>query len=220
MKANTLAMIAVGVSGSYLGAVMLQAMDVGQIPWFVARATGIVAFAAMSVSMMIGLSISDKSTPKWISRSLLFETHQFLSVLSLVFIGLHAGSLLADSFMKLSALDILVPGVAAYERTWTAVGVAGAWVTLMVTASWWFRAQIGHKTWRKLHFLTFIAYVASLLHGLGAGTDTDIPVVFWGYVFSAATVAGLLVYRIADSRQRHAKKAHTAAAPASIARAA
>lgn len=219
MKANTLGLIALGVSGSYLGAVMLQGMDIGQIPWFVARATGLVAFAAMSISMMIGLSISDKSTPKWISRSLLFETHQFLSVLSLVFIGLHAGSLLADSFMKFTALDILVPGVAAYERTWTAVGIAGAWVTLMVTASWWFRAQIGHKTWRKLHFLTFIAYVASLLHGLGAGTDTNIPVVFWGYVFSAATVAGLLVYRIADARQRHAKKA-SAAAHAPMARAA
>lgn len=212
MKSTTLGSIAVGVSGSYLGAVLLQGMDIGQIPWFVARATGLVAFAAMSISMMIGLSISDKSTPKFISRSFLFETHQFLSVLSLVFIGLHAGSLLADSFMKFTALDILVPGVAAYERTWTAVGVGGAWVALMVTASWWFRAQIGHKTWRKLHFLTFIAYVASLAHGMGAGTDTNIPVVTWGYVFSAATVSGLLVYRIADARRRHASKTAPAAA--------
>ena len=123
-------------------------------------------------------------------------------------------ALLADGYMKLNLIDLVLPCAVAYERTWTAVGVAGAWLLAAIALSWPIRGTIGRKAWRTLHYFTFVGWLMSLMHGIGAGTDIEVPAVYWGYVLSASTVAALLVYRIADARRRHATPARTASARA------
>ncbi len=214
MKSNTAGYLVIIASAAIALATVLQHLDVGQLPWFAARASGLVAYAAMTGSVVLGLCLSDKAMPRRFSRSFLYEMHQFLSVLSLVFIGVHAAALLADGYMKLNLIDLVLPGAVAYERTWTAVGVAGAWLLAAIALSWPIRGTIGRKAWRTLHYFTFVGWLMSLMHGIGAGTDIEVPAVYWGYVLSASTVAALLVYRIADARRRHATPARTASARA------
>ncbi len=194
---------------SFLGAFALQGADLGQIPWAVSRASGLAAFAVLSASVIMGLLISTKASDGLLSRPFVFDMHQFLSVTSLVLVSVHAGSLLFDGFLNFTPLDVLVPFVSPYQPAAIGVGIIAAWLCAITTASFWMRSRIGQKRWRTLHYITFLAYAAGLWHGLAAGTDTRLPLVYWGYIFSLAAVTALTVLRVSGY-----KKVTRRAAPA------
>jgi predicted ferric reductase len=194
---------------SFLGAFALQGADLGHIPWAVSRASGLAAFAVLSVSVIMGLLISTKASDGMLSRPFVFDMHQFLSVASLVLIGLHAGSLLFDGFLHFTSLSLVLPFISPYRPVAVGVGVIAGWLTAITAASFWMRSRIGQKRWRTLHYVTFLAYAGALWHGIAAGTDTQLPLVYWGYIFSLATVTALTVLRVGGY-----KKVTRRAAPA------
>jgi sulfoxide reductase heme-binding subunit YedZ len=197
---NALLLGALFFVASFVISLGLGSANLGHVPWYLSRASGIASFVLLSGSVILGLLISTKAASPLAPRALIFDLHQFLSVLSLSFIGLHAGSLVFDGFLHFSPLELLVPFTAPYRPFWTGLGVIGAWLTVIVTASFWLRKQIGQKRWRTLHYATFGADVLALVHGFTAGTDTQLPFVYWSYVLSAASVAALLSYRITAPR--------------------
>ena len=69
-------------------------------------------------------------------------------------------------------------------------------LSLLVLLSFYVRKRIGQKTWRRLHYVSFLAFLAATAHGLMAGTDTSAPWVVLGYLLMTAIVVFLLTYRI------------------------
>jgi predicted ferric reductase len=193
------------------GGMALRLNDTGQATWLITRASGLAAFALLSASVVLGLLITSKATNTSTSRFVVFTTHQFLSVLSLAFLAVHGGALLFDGFFHFTVVDLVVPFVAPYSPVLVGLGVASAWLAAGVTASFWARQWIGQKAWRKLHFASFAAYVLSLVHGIGAGTDTGKLPVALLYATSATLVASLLALRVAKARAAGANTARSAA---------
>ncbi len=182
--------------GGILMSASLQTASLGHLAWYVSRASGLVAFVLISASVILGLLISTKSPKPLVPRALTFDLHQFLSILTLTMVGAHAGILIFDGFMPFSPAAVLFPFTAPFKPFVTGLGVIAAWLLVAVTASFWLRKYIGQRAWRRFHFVSFATYVLALGHGFTAGPDTTIPLVHWTYVLSAATVAGLLTYRI------------------------
>ena len=176
----------------------LRNTDLGQAPWFISRAAGLVTFAVLSVSVIMGLLMSSK-TSTFMSKPLVYELHTFLSTLALWLVAIHVGSLLFDSFVRFTPMQLLIPFTSPYRRFWTGLGGVAAWSSILLVASFSFRRRLGHANWRRLHYLSFGAYVIGLVHGLGNGPDAGLAVVLMMYLVSAATVAGLTVYRIATA---------------------
>jgi sulfoxide reductase heme-binding subunit YedZ len=206
-------------AGSVAGALALHGADLGHLPWAVSRASGLAAFATLSASVILGLAISTKASDGVLGRPFVFAMHQFLAVASLALMAVHAGSLLFDSFLPFSPQALVVPFVSNYRPVAVSAGVIAAWLAAITTASFWVRARIGARTWRRLHYLTFGAYLLALLHGVTAGTDTYLSAVYWGYLVSAGAVAALTVLRITGYRETrpHQSRARQGA-PASNAR--
>lgn len=173
----------------------LRNTNLGQAPWFISRAAGLVTFALLSLSVVMGLLMSSKSSA-FMSRPLAYELHTFLSSLALWLVAIHVGALLFDSFVRFTPLELLLPFSSSYERFWTGLGGVAAWTSIVVVASFAFRRRIGYANWRRLHFLSFAAYAIGFAHGLANGPDAGLMPVFTMYLVSAATVAGLIVYRI------------------------
>lgn len=201
---------------SLLGGLALNAGELGTVPWMLSRVSGIVAFVLLSGSVIFGLLMSTKAADGVLSRPFVYTIHQFLSVLTLTFLGIHGGSLLFDGFLHFGPADVLIPFATAYRPFWVGLGIISAWATAIVTASFWMRGRIGQKAWRKLHYASFGAYVLSLVHGVTAGTDTGLPLVSWTYIGSLALVAALLVYRIGLRNQPARKPSRAAPAAASM----
>lgn len=196
MSATTRNSLLLILAASFFSGLALHAMDLGQVPWALSRAAGLAAFAVISLSVVMGLLVSTKAADGFLKRPFVFEMHQFLSVLSLVLVAVHAGSLLFDGFLHFTSVSLVVPFVAPYRPFAVGLGVIAGWLAAITTASFWMRARIGQKRWRTLHYVTFLAYAGALWHGISAGTDTQLPPVYWTYIGSAALVSALMMLRI------------------------
>ena len=185
----------------FLSALALRMTELGAMPWYLSRAAGLTSFAALSASVILGLLLSNRNNPRWLKKPLVFEMHQFLSVLAVVLVAVHVASLMFDRQVAFTPVQLLVPFAAPYQRFWVGVGVLAAWLVTAITASFWMKKRIGHRAWRMLHMGSFAGYLMAFGHGIAAGTDTGLAPVYWMYALSAASVAALTVLRIG---QRHA----------------
>ncbi|MEO8538424.1 MAG: hypothetical protein ABI577_01695 [bacterium] len=198
-------LIIVGIVAAMTGGLALRLNSTGHAAWYISRASGLAAFALLTGSVIFGLLISSKAADNSMSRLTVFTVHQFLSVLSLAFLAVHAGSLLFDGFFHFTVFDLFLPFAAPYKPFMVGLGVISAWLAAAVTGSFWARKYIGQKAWRKLHFASFGAFVLSWFHGITAGTDTSRLPVTMLYAVSMTTVMALLAYRISRARAKSAK---------------
>ena len=173
----------------------------GMLTWIVARAAGFTAYGLLTGSVVLGLALGLRwRSPRW-PRWATTELHRFVTLLTLVFLGLHVLLLALDGYMRFGLAELLVPFVNHYRPLWTGLGVVAAWLALAVWASTWLQGRIGYRAWRRLHFATYLVYAAATLHGLQAGSDGHRPWALALYATSALTVAGLTAARLAASRQ-------------------
>lgn len=157
--------------------------------WYLSRASGLVAYALLWLSMVAGLAMSTRWAKKWPGGPVAFEVHRHASLLGLAFAVLHAVVLLGDRYVDFDAVTLLVPFAAETPaRGFVALGQIAMWgvVALVVTSI--ARRRIGHRAWRAIHFVSFTVYVLALAHGIGAGSEGDILWVRVAYWATAATV--------------------------------
>lgn len=158
----------------------------GTGPWMVVRASGFAAFAALSLDMIVGLALSTRVAAHRLPRGSLIALHSWLSPLALALVLGHAAVLLADSYLRFDAVDLLIPFAAPYRPIATGLGTLAGYAALVVHASFAFRRRLGTRMWRRLHYLSFVAFLAGALHGFFAGTDA-------GRSWAVVLLAGPLV---------------------------
>jgi len=188
------------------------------IPWYLTRSAGLVAYLLLFGTVVLGISVRTKGLDRVLARWRVTDLHTFLSILVLVFVALHAGVLLLDTFMGFSAWQVFIPFSAPYRPIWTSLGVISAYLLVIISLSFLVRRWIGYKAWRTLHYSNFVIYVAALVHGIYTGTDSP---TLWGaaiYFFTAGTVLALVLYRIVVW-SRHEQDRAFAAIPAKAVRA-
>jgi predicted ferric reductase len=168
--------------------------------WYLARASGVVTFVLVTFSTALGLLISTRLGDRLFGRPWVFELHNFSSLLSLGFLGLHIGALLADTWTHFRVIDLLVPGTSAYRPVAVAMGVLAMYGAALGTASFYVKRQLGYRLWRLLHYTTFATFALALLHGIAAGTDTPAVWMRWLYALAGTLVASLVVYRLSNPR--------------------
>ncbi|MCW3010993.1 MAG: sulfurase, partial [Solirubrobacterales bacterium] len=164
--------------------------------WLGSRAAGVVALLAMATAVGLGLALAARVTRDPARMRLLGGLHQHAALTALVAIAVHGIALLGDGFLHPSVADVAVPFVMDRERVWTGLGVTGGWVAALLGLSYWLRDRLGPRRWRAAHRLTTLAYVLSVLHALGAGTDAAEPWMLVLVVGSGAPVLFLLVLRV------------------------
>jgi sulfoxide reductase heme-binding subunit YedZ len=79
----------------------------------------------------------------------------------------------------------------------TALGVVGAELLVALAITNRYRKLLGHRFWRRAHYLSFAAWLLALVHGLLAGSDTGAGWATALYVRSTAAVGGALTWRLA-----------------------
>lgn len=168
--------------------------------WYLARAGGLTAYLLVTASVALGIVTSLKVvTPAW-PRSAITEIHRYVTLVGLVFCGVHVGAILLDSEAGVGLVAALVPFASRWEPLGMALGVVGLELMVAIAFSTRIRDRIGYRTWRKLHYSAFAVFAMSLVHGLMTGTDTGSTLVALVYVLSVALILGLVVARVMESR--------------------
>lgn len=198
-----------GVAAGVLALLLLRANPgaslLGAAPhgyWYLSRTSALVAFGLLWLATALGLLITDRLARVWPGGPLAFDLHQYASALGLLVALFHAAILLGDRYIGYTPRQLLIPfGGGQHRPLAVALGQVGCYLLIGIWASSRLRLTIGQRWWRRIHFLSFLAFGLALLHGVLAGSDS----VVWGvralYWFSGGSILWLTAYRILGVRR-------------------
>ncbi|HEX7555608.1 MAG TPA: hypothetical protein VF338_03210, partial [Leptolinea sp.] len=165
--------------------------------WYLSRGSAVVGYVLLWVSMMLGLLMTNKMSRYWPGAPAAYDLHEYVSLLGLGFVLFHALILMGDTYIKLNLLQILLPfGSINYRPVGVALGQFGFYMWVILNATFDIRKKIGNKTWRLIHFASFVSFFFAMLHGITSGTDTSawwMQLIYW---ISAFSTLFLTLYRI------------------------
>lgn len=165
------------------------------VTWDVARAGGFTAYILLALAVAVGLALSMQlqSPSRW-PRILNSGLHNFVTLLSLVFTGVHVLAVIVDPFTQFGLNEVFIPFASHYRPIWMALGIVALYLGIAIAISTWLRPKIGYTWWRRLHVLTLGIFALVTVHGIATGSDTN---ALWGLIIYAAcvTLVGSLLFR-------------------------
>jgi len=168
-----------------------------KIYWYLSRGSAVTAYVLLWMSMVLGLLMTNRVAKHWPGAAVTNDLHQFISLLGLGLVIFHAVILAGDSYMKLGLAQVLIPfSGSTYRPVQVAFGQIALYLWIIIAASFYMKKRIGGKSWKFIHFFSFILFFIAMVHGITSGTDSGeiwMQVIYWG---SAASILFLTVYRV------------------------
>jgi len=175
--------------------------------WYLSRGSAFSAYFLLWLSMILGTGITNKLSVLWPGLPPTIELHQFTSIIGLAFGLFHGLILMGDHYISFSLAQVLLPfTTTGYKPVAVGLGQIGFYTMLIITLSFYIRKKIGPKTWRAIHFVSFITYILVLIHGLLAGTDTSALSAQFFYMITGGLLFFMILYRILLSRANAREK--------------
>jgi DMSO/TMAO reductase YedYZ heme-binding membrane subunit len=169
--------------------------------WYLARATGYVAWALVTTSVITGLLLSTRltngrPTPAWI-----LDLHRFLAGTAVAFTGLHLVGLVADNYVHFGAADILPPFASSWRTGAVALGIIAMYLLAAVEISSLLMRRLPRRLWRSIHLSSYVAFWLATFHLVTAGTDANNPLSKIATAVVIATVVFLTLVRALSGRR-------------------
>jgi sulfoxide reductase heme-binding subunit YedZ len=165
------------------------------VDWYAARAGGVVAYVLLTAVVLLGLRMSSKQRSDRWPRFAVEDVHRFGGLLVGTFLVIHIGTIAIDSYLPFSLTSLAVPLAASYRPVWTALGIVSAELLVALAITNHYRDRIGHRLWRRAHYLNFVVWGAASAHGIGSGTDRNAPWFLAIVAISVACVCGATAAR-------------------------
>ena len=170
--------------------------------WYLNRATGVVSLVLFTAVVLLGVAVHLRTRLPGLPRFGTVALHRSVSLIAVVFLGLHIVTAVADSYVSISVADVVVPFAGSYEPLWLGLGTVAFDLMLAVVATSLLRARLGHRTWRAVHWLAYASWPLAVVHGLGIGTDLASGWLLWLGIGCVAAVAAALVARMTLAPRR------------------
>ena len=174
--------------------------------WLLARASGLTAYALLSAAVLAGLVLKSRPFGRAVRPAAVTDVHRFLTFLALGMLGLHGLTLVLDGTLHLSLAALVVPGLSPYRPGAVAFGVLACELAALVALSFPLRRRIGFRTWRRLHWATYLVFLLATAHGLAAGTDSSRPWAAGLYLGAVGAVAFATAWRALSRPTRSAER--------------
>jgi predicted ferric reductase len=166
--------------------------------WYLARASGFMAYVVLWLSVALGLIISNKMARLWNGGPTAVDLHQFTAWLAVGLTIFHALILTGDQYIQSTVIQVLLPfGYENYKPAWVGIGQLAFYLSVLIAASFYFRKQLSYRAWRTFHYGSFIVFVFITLHASFAGTDS--AALLRAYLIFGLAIYFLTMYRIFQS---------------------
>jgi predicted ferric reductase len=171
-----------------------------QLSWYVARATGYVAWALLTSSVITGLLFSARLTRRHPTPAWVLDLHRFLAGAAVAFTGLHIAGLVADNYVHFGVADVLVPYATGWRTGAVALGIVAMYLLAAVEISSLLMRRLPRRLWRSIHLSSFVSFWLATFHLLTAGTDAENPASKIATAVVVATVVFLTLVRVTEGR--------------------
>jgi sulfoxide reductase heme-binding subunit YedZ len=159
--------------------------------WFAARATGLSAFAAISLSVVSGEALRTSVLDFLASNRAIRKLHDFTTWLWIPLVIAHVVTLLLDKTARIALRDVVVPFQVDYGWWQIGLGTLALDILIVVTVTSWLRKRMNNTLWQWIHRTSYIAFAAIFFHAFFSGTDFNAPLVSaiaWSLALALAIV--------------------------------
>jgi predicted ferric reductase len=140
--------------------------------WYTTRATGLVTLVLFTAVLIVGTLVANRIGGTYIGRFELNELHRSLSMVAVIFLGIHIATTVLDSFVSTGLVSAVIPFVSKYRTLPVALGTIAFDLTLAVWISSLLKEHIRPSVWRAIHWFGYVSFATSLVHAYLTGTDT------------------------------------------------
>jgi DMSO/TMAO reductase YedYZ heme-binding membrane subunit len=140
--------------------------------WYTTRATGLVTLVLFTLVVALGTFVANRVGGTNVGRFELNELHRSVSIVAMVFLVIHIVTTVVDSYVPTGWLSTVIPMTSNYKRVDIALGTVAFDLMLAVWVSSLLKARIANRSWRFIHWLSWLAFAAAITHALLVGTDS------------------------------------------------
>ncbi len=167
--------------------------------WLLSRSLGIASYILLSVSTFFGLLLSTRAAKEFNITPKIMGLHDFLANLGLILASIHAIILLGDQYINLEIMQILFPFAIEHQNKLAfGFGQIAFYLFLAIIISYTFKSHLGMTYWRYLHPMAFLAYLFITLHGIFAGSDSQLMGMIILYAIINGSILFLTLYRMTE----------------------
>lgn len=171
---------------------------IGAVHAFLEFYIGVVSLVALSITIMVGLAMTDRIVLMIRHRVLMQGIHRAMAVTSMVALVIHIFLKVIDKYV--TPVDVVIPFMAVHPRSfYVGLGTVASYLMFLIT---WTGIQRGRFAgsrhpwgWRALHALSYLCWPIALLHGLEAGRHAK-TWVFVSYILCVTLVFVALTVRL------------------------
>ncbi len=177
-----------------------------QLPWIIARASGIGLFVALTAICVLGLLFRGPvGSSSLLRRETVLRIHAALGPAIVALLATHVISLGLDKWAHVGWTAVAVPGASHYRTNAVTIGCIATYLLAVALLSAVFagRRPVGSR-WVWPHRAAYPAFVTALVHGLLAGSDTTI--LLWMYIAGGGAVAASFVSRLGRAPKQTARE--------------
>jgi len=176
-----------------------------------ARFIGLTGLGLLIFSGIGGVLMASRTSQRWGHwAARIFRYHRWVSL----FLVHPIPMLLAHRTTALRWFNVFVPFTAAKQTTVTALGTLAAYTLLVVVVTSLNIRRLKRRTWRLLHYGTYLVFVLGIIHGLlisgeyrtGETLEFDEPEKAVLLVMAGVLLA-FPVWRIVAARRRRSRQA-------------
>jgi DMSO/TMAO reductase YedYZ heme-binding membrane subunit len=187
-----------------------------QLWWYVARASGIIAWLLLTASVIWGVLLSTDAFPTRRRPAWLLDLHRWLGGLTVAFVAAHLAALVADSYTHFDLAALTIPYASPWRPGAVALGVVALWCLVAVELTSLAMRRLPRKLWRGIHLTSYLVFWLASLHAAFAGTDSTNRLYQVTAAVSIAAVAWALAYRLTSRRADQRRPTRTDKPPAAI----
>ena len=164
--------------------------------WYLMRGSGLVALALLSVTVALGVvGVKRWGSIRW-PRIVTAGLHRTVSLLAVCFLAVHVITAIVDGWIGLRWFGTIIPFQSTYRPVWVGMGALTLDLLIAVMATSLLRRHLSRRTWRLVHWTTWLLWPLALVHALGSGSDIGSGWALGIGVSCVAMVLASLVWRV------------------------
>ena len=180
---------------------MILAVTESQALWYLTRGSGLVSILLLTLVVALGIAQVHGVAGPGNQRFVITQIHRNASLLVVVFIAIHIATSILDGYAPIHWLDAIIPFASPYRSLWLGLGTLAFDLLLALVITSLLRLRIGFSTWKAIHWLAYVCWPISFLHGLGTGSDGRVGLVQIINLICLVVVVLAIVWRLTRNWQ-------------------
>jgi methionine sulfoxide reductase heme-binding subunit len=174
----------------------MHGITASTLPWYISRATGVVALLLLTAVMMIGILINRQGRLPGLPRFAVTNLHRNLSLMAVVFIVIHVVTAVLDGYVSIPLVSGIIPFTSGYEGFWLGLGTISSDLMLALIVTSLIRGRLSRRLWKAVHWLAYASWPIAFAHSIGSGTDLQGGLLLGLAVGCAVALAAALTWRL------------------------